>query len=409
MPAEKIAPSPELVVPELRWFWDQLGTQADRRGDPDMSSGTLSVVAPESSEERAAAIGICAKVLAAGQRRRVDLVELASLTAPLSPGEVAASVLGRPLAERRLAADRQRAREAELCDALRAAVPDLDIGATATLRSTGVIKRLSKISDAEQVVEHVGAVVGDLPGGTEMVDRRVLALVAGSPHALDAGQPVAGLCLSVLSALGRVEAGMSARDAWAAVGVVYDDITGGLSVVGVVPDGWTVPEHAPVTLPPKVLARCTWPAGRGRIVFVTENPSVLSAAAGIVGARAICTTGTPSRLEIASLGKLVAGGWRLAVRADFDDTGLTNTAAILGAVADARPWRMGALDYLGALEAGGSVEPLRLERLSPTPWDPELAEAMRHHGVAVFEETLLDDLLDDISRASRSDRCGLVR
>ncbi|MCU1492320.1 MAG: hypothetical protein JWO62_84 [Acidimicrobiaceae bacterium] len=399
MPAEKIAPSLELVVPELRWFWGQLATQADRRGDPDMSTGTLSVVAPESSEERAAAIGICGKVLAAGQRRRVDLAELVSLTEPLSPGEVAASVLGRPLAERRLAADGQRAREAELCDALRGAVPDLDSDAIAALRSSGAIKRLSKISDAEQVVEHVGAVMRDLPDGPGMVDRRLLALVAGSPHALDAGQPVAGMCLSLLSALGRVEAGMSARDAWAAVGVVYDDITGGLSVVGLVPDGWTVPEHAPVTLPPKALARCTWPAGRGRVVFVTENPSVLSAAAGIAGARAICTTGTPSRLEITSLGKLAAAGWRLAIRADFDDTGLTNTAAILGAVPDALAWRMGATDYLGALQASRSVEPLRLDRLGQTPWDPELAAVMRHHGVAVFEETLLDDLLDDIAHA----------
>jgi uncharacterized protein (TIGR02679 family) len=400
MSAERIAPSPELVVTELRWFWDQLGTQADRRGDPDMSTGTLSVVAPDSSEERAAAIGICGKVLAAGQRRRVDLAGLASLTTPLSPGQVAASVLGRPMAERRLAADRQRAREAELCDALGGAVPGLDSDAIAALRSSGAIKRLSKISDAAQVVEHVGAVMRDLPGGPEMVDRRLLALAAGSPHALDVGQPVAGLCLSVLGALGRVEAAMSAREAWAAVGVVYDDITGGLSVVGLVPDGWTVPEHAPVTLPPKVLAGCTWTAGRGKVVFVTENPSVLSAAAGIAGARAICTTGTPSRLEIASLGKLAAAGWRLAVRADFDDTGLTNTAAILGAVADAWPWRMGATDYLGALQASRSVEPLRLDHLGQTPWDPELAAVMRHHGVAVFEETLLDDLLDDIAQTA---------
>jgi uncharacterized protein (TIGR02679 family) len=400
MPAEKVAPSPELVVTELRWFWDQLGTQADRRGDPDMSTGTLSVVAPESSDARAAAIGICGKVLAAGQRRRVDLVELASLTAPLSPGEVAASVLGRPLAERRLAADHQRAREAELCDALRAAVPDLDSDDIASLRSSGAIKRLSKISDAEQVVVHIGAVMRNLPGGPEVVDRRLLALVAGSPHALDAGQPVAGLCLSLLGALGRVEAGMSARDAWATVGVVYDDITGGLSLVGLVPDGWTVPEHAPVTLPPKVLAGSTWPAGCGRVVFVTENPSVLSAAAGIAGARVICTTGTPSRLEVASLEKLAGAGWRLAVRADFDDTGLTNTAAILGAVPDARPWRMGPMDYLGALDASGSIEPLRLGRLGPTPWDPELAEVMRHHGVAVFEEALLDDLLTDIAQTA---------
>ena len=139
------------------------------------------------------------------------------------------------------------------------------------------------------------------------VDRRVLAQQAtGFPHDLDDGQPVAGFCRAFLSVTGRVPEGARPRAAWAAVGVLYDDIVGGLTTVNLVPRGWAVPCGAPVTVPPgRVLANCEWPAGDGTVAFVTENPSVLGAAAATApGAHVICMSGTPSRTEVAALRRL---------------------------------------------------------------------------------------------------------
>lgn len=173
-------------------------------------------------------------------------------------------------------------------------------------------------------------------------------------------------------------------------------------MVGVSPTGWAVPAGAVVTVPPRVLATCTWPAGRGR-VYVTENPSVLSAAAECAQARVVCTLGTPSRLEVDALVRLAAAGWNLQVRADFDDAGLNHVAAILSAAARARPWRMGAADYLAGVERGPSTVTLRHDRLAATPWDPQLRTAMAAAGVAVYEEAFLEELLEDIAaRPGRS-------
>lgn len=65
-----------------------------------------------------------------------------------------------------------------------------------------------------------------------------------------------------------------------------------------------------MTLPPRELAEVRWPApGRpGMWVFVTENLSVLAAAAHLVRdtgttVRLLCTVGTPSAVEIAAVGR----------------------------------------------------------------------------------------------------------
>jgi hypothetical protein len=36
-------------------------------------------------------------------------------------------------------------------------------------------------------------------------------------------------------------------------------------------------------------------------------------------------------------------------------------------------------------------------RPQPTPWDPALAEAMTHHGLAVYEEAVADPLIADLA------------
>ena len=124
-----------------------------------------------------------------------------------------------------------------------------------------------------------------------------------------------------------------------------------------------------------------------------ENPAVLRAAAGQLGAGSaplVCTEGQPSA---ACHALLAAAAGRIHWRGDFDWTGLRTTAMAIdryGAV----PWRMNSSDYLTALDEGES-EPLKGPPAA-SPWEPGLAEAMARHGRAIMEERLIPVLLEDL-------------
>lgn len=390
-----------LTAPELAWLWDGLAVAADRRGDPSLTSGTTTITAPDDVAGRAVAAGLLGRRhLAVGQQVRVDLAALAATVAPLTPGAVAAHVAGRPLAERHAARAARAADEDVLRTRLDADLPDAaNDEAWAVFKRSGWVTRA--LAAPADVLDAALAVIAGLPGdGCPPVDRRILAQSAAqNPHALDRGELIGGLALALLAATGRIPPGANPREAWASVGVAYDDITGGLAVVRIAPAGWEIPDGVPVTVPPRVLADCAWSAGTGP-VFVTENPSVLSAALDIAGARVICTSGTPSVVEIAALSRLAGAGWELHVRADFDDAGINHVNAILAAASGARPWRMTADDYQAGLTDGAAAVPLRVERLPATPWNPPLADLMRTEGVAVFEEALLDRLIHDLKSAA---------
>ncbi|MEV0185199.1 DUF2399 domain-containing protein [Streptomyces sp. NPDC050625] len=131
-------------------------------------------------------------------------------------------------------------------------------------------------------------------------------------------------------------------------------------------------------------------------IHVCENPAVLRAAAAELEDRAaalVCTEGIPSAACHKLLADAVRAGARLNRRADFDWTGLRITATAVECHG-ARPWRMTAADYRGALDQGEST-PLTGSP-APSPWDPELAHAMRVSGRSVMEERLLPTLLSDL-------------
>ena len=64
-----------------------------------------------------------------------------------------------------------------------------------------------------------------------------------------------------------------------------------------------------------------------------------------------------------------------------------------------RPWRYDHLAYEAAALAANPLTPLASLAGEPaaTPWDPELAVAMRRRDVRVEEELTLDALLQDLS------------
>ncbi|GAA3780260.1 hypothetical protein GCM10022225_80660 [Plantactinospora mayteni] len=412
--------------PHIDWIWQQLADIGDRRGYRDLASGTATVTAPSSRAERAAALGLLGgRSPRSGQKIRVNLADLtARLTAHhprLTPGMVAAHVIEQSLGERvrdkarrhdALAQLRQQAVEAfDRIPGPAPVHPDMAIVWPA-LQRTGWISRLIGMDDGRLLIDQAAAVIAALPAGGERVDRRRLADgVTRFPHALDTG-PLPGLVLAILTAAGAVQAGLPPRAAWAAVGVDCDDLTGGLLALGIYPAGWSIPADAVVTLPPRELARCAWPApsGPGGCVFVTENPSVVTAAADRVAAaaetadavRLLCTVGTPSALEIAAIGRLADAGWLIAARADFDQAGLQHVAALLKGVPAARPWRMGAADYEASLATTPVDDRTRLRpgALPATSWDPALRHAMEYCGLAAYEESLIETLLVDLTNGS---------
>lgn len=401
-----------LIVPELGWLWSAVGAAADRRGDNVMSEGRLTVIAPAHAGERAAAVGLLGgSTLRAGQRRVVDLSDLTSKLrrrgASLTPGAVAAHAVRRPLA---IKAEEKRVREQlldeirndlearlhQLPDHVRQRVDVVEVWSH--LRTAGWHARLAAHPHPDVLIAQSAKVLASLPPADERTDRRTL--VPTDPHALDDGTPLAGLVLAIVRL-----SGMKARAAWHILGVDYDDLTGGLLALGIQPAGWSLPADAVVTIPPRELDRSKWsvPPNGETWVFVTENPSVVAAAAQIAGdhrdvpVRLLCTVGTPSALEVAAVRALADAGWRVAVRADFDLAGLGHVRAVLDACPDAIPWRMHAEDYLASnptLVKDHSIPVTKLD----TPWDPQLATAMTETRAPGFEEALLPQLLVDLER-----------
>lgn len=418
-----------LMNPSLRWVWEQLARVADRRGDPDLTSGAITVTAPAGPAERAAAIGLLGtRPLAPGQNRRVDLAVLTErihARGPnLTPGAAAAHAFGRPLATKaRARAERATARsviEATLADALRQhggesnrALPDMN-SAWSHLRRSGWIARLLTANDPAHLVRTAVAVIAHLSPQAYRIDRRRLASDhAYHPHALDEGTTLAGLVLALTTAAGVTSTAQRTRDAWDCLGVDCDDLTGGLIAVGIYPASWCLPPHTAVAIPPRELTSCKWPPAsrQGDTVFVTENPSVASAAADLAGSEAgvrlICTSGTPSGREVTAIARLAAVGWHVRVRADFDVAGLAHVETLLRNVPGSTPWRMDATDYEASLPRTPQVS-LEPQHVPATPWEPALAATMRSAGSAAFEEALMPQLLEDLRTAAHNLRSNPV-
>jgi len=399
-----------LLTSELAWLWQALAAAADRRGDESLTGGpAITVTVPVDPDQRAAAAGlIYGRPLQPGRSRRVSLEELATAVAIrgplLTPGAVAAHACNRRLAtkarsraEQEAASDRVRIRLGSSAADLPGHVRELVGPATVfdRLRSLGWITRLLNTPAPADLLDQALHVVARLPSPGERIDRRLL--VPGNPHALDAG----ALPALVLALTGS--SGTPVRSGWARLGVDCDDLLGGLIVTGITPKGWRIPSGATFTLPPRELASIAWepPPAVGAWVFITENPSVLAAASNralaqetVVTPRVICTAGTPSQLECEAVGALSHAGWRIAVRADFDQAGLAHVRALLAAAPAAVPWRMGAADYLASAPEGADT--LHLKE-SDAPWDTGLVPVMLEHSVPVYEEDLLPQLLGDIT------------
>ncbi len=279
----------------------------------------------------------------------------------------------------------------------------------------------------------VAAAVGRHP------DRPARRRVLRRRARLDDGRPVGTLALSAARALAGLPfaapgSADSRRAAWATAGVHLDELSSLVLCLGLPGDSRTILGQmlalgrqsgqptvvtlrqlrchpgalsaVPVPGPPSGLA-----GGSGGLVRICENPVVVAAAADQLGAACpplICVGGQPSAAVWRMLELLVAGGARFAYHGDFDWGGVRIASAVRQRVSWL-PWRYDHVAYASALTAvpGRELE-LELELgqagnagLGPdsaeTPWDPDLAVAMRQHNVRVEEELVLDALLQDLS------------
>jgi uncharacterized protein (TIGR02679 family) len=280
---------------------------------------------------------------------------------------------------------------------------------------TGLYRRLSgKGSEhSADLMRRILAVLAEVLGedGGEGVRLAVLASrILGDSHALDAGHRVPAL---VLRALARIHdrplpsTAADRRELWALAGVVCDDLSCDVLVLGLAPAGdglllRTLREHAAAGEPVRVTLRQLAKSPPVRLpapgpVFVCENPTVVSVAADRLGRRCpplVCLSGQPDTAARVLLRALVDGGAELHYHGDFDWGGL-RIANALSRTVRWTPWRFTTGDYL---RSAGSVEHGELAgRPVDAEWDPGLRAAMEETGVAVEEEAVIEELLADLA------------
>ena len=260
----------------------------------------------------------------------------------------------------------------------------------------------------------------------------------GSAHGLDAG-PLATLALRAARVLAGLPPGPRSasgdREAWAAVGVVRDELSSTVltlalpahatGATGAALGAWArAGQPVVLTLRHLRLDPPSWrPAPAGAVVWTCENPVVLAAvadawsrgvgagqasvgqtsvgrAAGSDGPAAltapppmVCTAGQPSAAATAVLRGLADAGWALRHHGDLDPDGVRITNRLVGDLG-AVPWRMGVEDYEAALAAGLGRSSGRVPVAAV--WDERLGPVMARSGQVVEEEAVLDALVADL-------------
>jgi uncharacterized protein (TIGR02679 family) len=233
--------------------------------------------------------------------------------------------------------------------------------------------------------------------------------VTGDTKALNHGTLLSTLvlrALAVKTGAGRPATAGERRELWEAGGVVVDDLASRVLVLNLPAEGaglagWLtgaarhgvpfyVTLHQLMTFPLTV---------RGAVVYVCENPAVLRHATAELGAESapvLCTEGRPSAAFHQLADAIVAGGGELRYHGDFDWPGLAIASAVMRRHG-ATPWRLGARDYLAGIRH--HAEHVLLSGTpQPTPWDPALGPAMARTGRVLFEESVADDLIEDLRR-----------
>jgi uncharacterized protein (TIGR02679 family) len=280
------------------------------------------------------------------------------------------------------------------------------------ITADGTLTRLVNAAEAGRIGQAV-RVLEAVERRTEPVQLAELAAATtGDTKALNHGTTLATLVLRALAiraSVGKPATTEQRRELWDAHGVIVDDLASRVLVLSLAAGGdglgeWLTDARARgvpfyITLQQLIAMPIVPAVAAEPVVHVCENPAVLRRAAADLGHRSrplICTEGQPSTAFHRLAGAITANGGRLRYHGDFDWPGI----AIAGSVMrrhHATPWRLTAEDYLEAVRE--DADHVKLSGPSqPTPWDPALADAMAATGRAVYEESVADPLIADLTR-----------
>ncbi|WP_083894629.1 TIGR02679 family protein [Nocardia tenerifensis] len=369
-------------------------------------------VGPLTTEQRSAIADLMGAARLPGEYATIGITELDAVLDEIT-GCTAYDVVTRLIgpigdraAERRSAAQQRNSLWSWLSqhEVVRAQ-PALETWVTA-VRRNGLVS--GSVERTRVLLDQVLRVLSELPSaGTPLP---VFAdTVLGDPHGLDEGTRLHTMVVRALTALYGTDPPSDAaglRALWDRAGVSADELSSSVLVAGL----RITTEPAAVG---RILHIC---AGMGQAamltlqqlrtcagitdtpvrVWVVENPSLLALALRRFGARCppmICTSGWPSSAGVRLLQLLRAAGVELRYHGDFDGEGLriaANVVARVGAI----PWLMSSVDYLAAVGGAGPF----VGRVTPVPWDPDLAAHMIRMGTAVPEERVANVLLDELER-----------
>ncbi len=282
----------------------------------------------------------------------------------------------------------------------------------AELIRDGILTRLAN-QDSRALLPQAVRVLEHLNGrGSGPVPLPVLAAeVTGDTKALSYGTTLSTLVLRALAiraGTGRPRSAGERRAVWESADVVVDDLASRVLVLNLPAEGQGLGEwldsaarlgvpfcitlHQLMTLPVRLSCE---------LAHVCENPAVLRRAAAELGAGSaplLCTEGQPSMAFHLLAGAITSAGGELLYHGDFDWPGVSIAGSVLSRHRGS-PWRMSAADYLAGVRAGAGH--LRLTGTpQPTPWDPALAEAMAATGSVLYEESVADVLITDLSSNS---------
>jgi uncharacterized protein (TIGR02679 family) len=311
--------------------------------------------------------------------------------------------VGGPLVDRRAGrevSDMQRAQQWADLGAHAAVVGEARLASwLEQVRTTGLARRLARGDEAQALgtALDVVAIVAGGGGGHRLAV--LAARVTGDAHGLDRGKPAGTLAVHALSHLSERPFPQDAADwrrVWSDAGVACDDLSCDVLVLNL--PGWPA---EPLRLTLRQASSWTAPRGTDGVIYVSENPAVVAAAADHLGDRApamVCLDGMPSTAALVVLDGVAALGCAVRYHGDFDWRGLAIAGVLARKLPGAQPWRYGGDDYRRALDLGLGTVALT-GRVTPSPWDPALAPVMEAAGVAVYEEQVLDDLLDDLEFA----------
>jgi uncharacterized protein (TIGR02679 family) len=402
--------------PELRRLWAEARDRMERLGGP---RGTLLLNEGDEPERKMVADLLGLPRLPEGALRipldRLDRVLRASrFQVDL---RTALELLAGPLRDRGGERARERDRRQKLWDD--AAAHPVIIARPALrewldhLRAGGLLRRLAGRADERLLLDQALAVLSALFGGGPLVRLPVLASrVLGDSHSLDSGRPVATLVLRALAREAEQSPPQNAaerRQLWEQAGVVADDLSCQVLVLNLAPIGGgrveeslralaAAGEPARLTLRQLLHGDLAFPPGLE--IRICENPAVLAAAADRWGAACpplVCLEGFASYAAQTLLARLARQDATFLYHGDFDWDGL-RIANKLREIVPFRPWRFMAADYRAALTSG-SERPLLHGYRAVASWDAELGHALAEAGVAVEEETVLDELLADLTGA----------